>query len=198
MSTVSIAQKVVSDAQICQGDIYKDVHYSYINDDTDDSIEIVDYTFPTAIVISQACDVDFMSKILDSGSGKVNKFMPAILMCPIYDKDEARKMSHLDDAFRELNIEKEIDKTNPSLFNSREKDIIDKDWHYRFHSLTVQYKDGIVIENALIDFKHYFTVPASYLYRNRKNRLFHLESLFAEQITLKFSTYLSRVAIPEG
>ena len=99
MSTVSIAQKVVFEAQICQGDIYKDVHYSYINDDTDDSIEIVDYTFPTAIVISQACDVDFMSKILDSGSGKVNKFMPAILMCPIYDKDEARKMSHLDDAF---------------------------------------------------------------------------------------------------
>lgn len=53
-----------------------------------------------------------------------------------------------------------------------------------------------VIENAVIDFKHYFTVPMTYLIAHKKDRILHLDDLFAEQVTLKFSTYLARVAIP--
>lgn len=198
MSTISLAQKSKADNRICQGDIYKDVQYSYISEDNADSIEIIEYTFPLAIVISQACDVDFMSRILEARSGNVNKFMPSILMCPIYDRAEAKSMNHIDEAFSELDIKKENGEKTP-LFNSKEGEIIDKDWHYRFHALTVQdvSSEKLFIENALIDFKHYFTVPATYLYKNRENRLYHLESLFAEQITLKYSTYLSRVAIPD-
>ncbi len=196
MSTTSLAHKTSPADHICQGDIYKDVLYSYISEDNEESIEIVEYTFPLAIVISQACDVDYMSQILEIRSGNVNKFMPSILMCPIYDRDEAKNMNHLDAAFEELDITKE--KGDTTLFNRKEGEVIDKDWHYRFHALTVKdsTKKTVLLENALIDFKHYFTVPASYLYRNKANRLYHLDSLFAEQITLKFSTYLSRVAIP--
>jgi hypothetical protein len=196
MSTTSIAKKAIPNNQICQGDIYKDVKYSYISEDKDDSIEIVEYTFPLAIVISQACDVDFMSRIIETKSGKANKFMPSILMCPIYNREDAKKMSYLDAAFKELDIIKEGDEKTP-LFTSKEGEIIDRDWHYRFHALTViDEAKRILIENAIIDFKHYFTVPASYLYTNRANRLYHMESLFAEQVTLKYATYLSRVAIP--
>lgn len=196
MSTTSLAHKTSPADHICQGDIYKDVQYSYISEDNEDSIEIIEYTFPLAIVISQACDVDYMSQILEIRSGNVNKFMPSILMCPIYDRDEAKNMNHLDAAFEELDIVKE--KCDATLFNRKEGEVIDKDWHYRFHALTVKdsTKKIVLLENALIDFKHYFTVPASYLYSNKVNRLYHLDSLFAEQITLKFSTYLSRVAIP--
>lgn len=197
MSTVSFARKTNADNRICQGDIYKDVQYSYISEDNEDSIEIIEYTFPLAIVISQACDVDFMSRILEARSGSVNKFMPSILMCPIYDRTEAKSMNHINEAFAELDLKKETEDKSP-LFNSREGEIIDKDWHYRFHALTVKEVSSkkLLIENALIDFKHYFTVPATYLFKHRENRLYHLESLFAEQITLKYSTYLSRVAIP--
>ena len=49
---------------------------------------------------------------------------------------------------------------------------------------------------AVIDFKHYFTVPMTYLIAHKKDRILHLDDLFAEQVTLKFSTYLARVAIP--
>lgn len=195
MSTTSLANTIQANTPICQGDVYKDVKYSYISNENNDTVEVVEYTFPMAIVISQACDVGFMSEMIDLKSGKVNKFMPSILMCPIYDKEEAKNMSHIDDAFSELHINKENDKT--TLFNSKEFDIIEKDWHYRFHSLRVQdsHKNPI-IENVIIDFKHYFTVPATYLYNNRDKRVCHLDGLFAEQITLKFATYLSRVAIP--
>ncbi len=56
--------------------------------------------------------------------------------------------------------------------------------------------ENVVLNDSIIDFKHYFSVPASYLVENRQNRVFRVDDLFAEQITLKFATYLSRVAIP--
>ncbi len=197
MATISKGIIVEPSVQICQGDIFKDVKYTYISADYDDSVEVIEYTFPMAIIISQACDVDFMSKIIEAKSGKVNKFMPSILMCPIYDKDEAKNMTHIDDAFNELSIEK-VKGNNDYLYTTKELEVVNNDWHYRFHALKVvrSDKDNILLENAIIDFKHYFTVPATYLYTNRINRYCHLEGLFAEQITLKFATYLSRVAIP--
>ena len=36
----------------------------------------------------------------------------------------------------------------------------------------------------------------TYLIAHKKDRILHLDDLFAEQVTLKFSTYLARVAIP--
>ena len=85
--------------------------------------------------------------------------------------------------------------TQPIYFKDDLK-TADKDWHYRFHSLTIETGAEKVLENAIVDFKHYFTVPISYLISHKKDRLLRLDDLFAEQITLKFSTYLARVAIP--
>ena len=85
--------------------------------------------------------------------------------------------------------------TQPIYFKDDLK-TADKDWHYRFHSLTIETGAEKVLENAIVDFKHYFIVPISYLISHKKDRLLRLDDLFAEQITLKFSTYLARVAIP--
>lgn len=194
MATTSIALKVGLDDHICQGDVFSNVQYIYLDSEDNESVDLVEYTFPLAIIISQACDVDAMSKMIKDSSGKGTKFMPSLLMCPIYDKDEAKNLSHLGTALKELSIEGAKD---DHLFNSKENIVIDQDWHYRFHALTVADKNGnTILDNAVIDFKHYFTVPPTYLFNNRKNRLFHLDSLFAEQITLKYATFLSRVAIP--
>lgn len=144
----------------------------------------------------EACDVIAMSDMVSNRSGKTTKFMPSILMCPIYDADIAKKMSHLDMAFKELDLIR-MDDQKETLFNGEEFKVAKKDWHYRFHPLEVVIDGKNVMEKALIDFKHYFTVPATYLMEHRKERLFHLDDLFAEQITLKFATFLSRVAIPD-
>lgn len=196
MATTSIAIRPNIDSHICQGDVFIDVRYNYLDTEDNESADVVEYTFPMAIVISQACDVDSISKMLMDTSGKVNKFMPSILMCPIYDKEEAKSLSHLDSAFEELSIRK-IRAKDEQLFNAKEYNVVEQDWHYRFHALSVADKKGnVILDNAVIDFKHYFTVPPKYLFNNRKQRIFHIDSLFAEQITLKFATYLSRVAIP--
>lgn len=121
--------------------------------------------------------------------------MPSILMCPIYNANEAKNTNHLNEAFEKLEITKQDGKED-RLFKSEEYKLAKNDWHYRYHALTVSISGKQVLENAVLDFKHYFTVPASYLMKNRKDRLFHLDDLFAEQITLKFATFLARVAIP--
>lgn len=83
MSTTSKAFKSQPTDKICQGDIFQNVRYSYIDSEDDESVNIVEFEFPMAIIISQACDVIAMEEVVNSKSGKPAKFMPAILMCPI-------------------------------------------------------------------------------------------------------------------
>lgn len=196
MVTVSKALLISEEDNICQGDVFQNVKYAYIDSEDNEGVEVVEFIFPMAIIVSQACDVISMSEMVTNRNGKATKFMPSILMCPIYDVEFAKKSSHLDTAFSELRISR-LDGNSDTLFNSADLKIAQKNWHYRFHPLTVEVKNKSVLTNALIDFKHYFTVSASYLVNNRYNRLFHLDDIYAEQITLKFSTYLSRVAIPD-
>ncbi len=114
-------------------------------------------------------------------------------MCPIYDKNIAKGGWHLKQAFEELKINKIGN--DDTIFFSDDNKVMMRDWHYRFHYLTVFNNKEKLLDDAIIDFKHYFTVPTSYLMKNRDNRLFRLDDVYAEQITLKFSNYLSRVAI---
>ena len=192
MSTTSKAFKSQLTDQICQGDIFQNVRYNYIDSEDDEGVNVIEFEFPMAIIIRQACDVIAMEDIVNNKSGKPAKFMPSILMCPIYDKSASKSGDHIKEAFSllSLNIVEE-----PIYFKDDLK-TADKDWHYRFHSLTIETGAEKVLENAIVDFKHYFTVPISYLISHKKDRLLHLDDLFAEQITLKFSTYLARVAIP--
>ena len=192
MSTTSKAFKSQITDQICQGDIFQNVRYSYIDSEDDEGVNIVEFEFPMAIIISQACDVIAMEEVVNNKSGKPAKFMPSILMCPIYDKSASKTGNHIKDAFSQLSLKFVED----YICFKDDLKIAEKDWHYRFHSLTIETETEKVLENAIIDFKHYFTVPISYLIFHKKDRLLHLDDLFAEQITLKFSTYLARVAIP--
>ena len=99
---------------------------------------------------------------------------------------------HIKDAFSQLLLNFESENT----YQGDDYKVAKRDWHYRIHALTVNVDEKDVIENAVIDFKHYFTVPITYLITHKNDRILHLDDLFAEQITLKFSTYLARVAIP--
>lgn len=196
MSTISIAQQIELNTPISQGDIFKNIKYNYISGEDNEYVNIIEYQFPLAVIISQACDVIAMENLVKNKKGKPTKFMPSILMCPIYDNSLAKKGDHIKDIFDELSLNFEQENT----YQTDDYKVAKKDWHYRIHALTVainkENQRENIIEDAIIDFKHYFTVPITYLINNKENRIFHLDNLFAEQITLKFSMYLSRVAIP--
>lgn len=192
MATKSKAYRSELTDQICQGDIFCNVKYNYIDSEDNEGVNVVEYEFPLAIIISQACDVIAMESLVQSKSGKPAKFMPSILMCPIYEQNAAKSGQHVRDAFDQLSL----NFVSENAFKGDDYKVAERDWHYRIHALTVEVGENTVIENAVIDFKHYFTVPMTYLVAHKNNRLLHLDDLFAEQITLKFATYLTRVAIP--
>lgn len=192
MSTKSKAVKCTPDSPICQGDVFKNVKYSFIDSEDDTGVNIVEFEFPLAIIISQACDVIAMDDLIRQKSGKPAKFMPSILLCPIYEKGTAKKGTHIEEFFSVNSI----NLISENVYKSDDYEIAKRDWHYRYHALSIELDESSLIENAIIDFKHYFTVPMSYLASHKEDRLFRLDDLFAEQITLKFATYLSRVAIP--
>ena len=192
MATISKAYRSQLTDQICQGDIFQNVKYSYIDSEDDEGVNIIEYEFPLALIISQACDVIAMEEIMSQKGGKPAKFMPSILMCPIYTHDTAKSGQHIKDAFDQLSLKFETENT----YQGDDYKVAKRDWHYRIHALTVESDGKTVIENAVVDFKHYFTVPISYLIAHKCDRVLRLDDLFAEQITLKFSTYLARVAIP--
>ena len=196
MSTLSKATIPNLEDTICQGDIFKNVKYNYIESESNETVDIIEYEFPLAVVISQACDVVAMDDIITDRKGKPTKFMPSVLLCPIYDADTARKGDHISDLFANLSLTCE----NEHIINSAEWNFVKKDWHYRFHALNVVNSENdrnTFIKDSVIDFKHYFSVPMSFLVSHKADRLYHLDDLFAEQLTLKFATFLSRVAIPD-
>ena len=191
MATVcKTIQANVSDS-ILQGDIFKNVSYIYKTSESSEYIDITEFEFPYIIVLSQACDISAMSKMLDEG-GKTLKFMPSVLVAPIYDKETLKT----GDALSEIINAVDFSMTKENLFSSKEFDIIKNDDHSRFHVLNLENKDLIEFGSPIIDFKHYFTVSPEYLHSIRDRRVCHLEQLFCEQITLRFANHLSRVAIP--
>lgn len=192
MATISKALYVTDNDAICQGDVFQNVKYNYIETEDDDSVSVVEFEFPYAVIISQACDVIAMDEMFCGKSGKPTKFMPSILMCPIYDKTMAKSGEHIEDAFKTLSISM----IKETVIQKDDDKVAQRDWHYRFHALSIHIGDKTMLDKAVLDFKHYFTLPMSYLVRHKADRVCRLDDLFAEQLTLKFSTYLSRVAIP--
>ena len=104
MSTISKATIIENTMPIMQGDIYKNVKYSYIDSEDDSGVNVIEFEFPLAVIISQSCDAISMEQIINEHRGKPTKFMPSILLCPIYDKTIAKKGEHLFDAFSKMDL----------------------------------------------------------------------------------------------
>ena len=48
----------------------------------------------------------------------------------------------------------------------------------------------------IVDFKHFFTVNRDFLYNQLHKRLYSLDGLFRESLSLRFCNYVSRIGLP--
>ena len=197
MGTLSAYSIVAEDDIILQGDIFKNITYIYKTEENENYVDVTELTFPYGIIVSQACDVKAMNELTISNDINITKFMPSILIVPIYDKDVYKTGAFVDNVYDNIYTSMK----RGVMYTSDEFKIINNDYHYRFHYLKLkkEEKENNIIfpEEAIIDFKHYFSLCPEYLMNIRKNRICRLEPLYSEQITLRFTTYLSRVAIPD-
>jgi hypothetical protein len=66
----------------------------------------------------------------------------------------------------------------------------------RYHYL--EFPNNVPIVSSVIDFKHYFTVNVEYLKKHKKdNFICQIGPLYREDVSQRFSSYLSRIGLPE-
>ncbi len=188
---VKISKLTESDL-VCQGDVFQSVKYYFSIKEDNDGVDIIELTFPFVVVLSQACDTYFMSDLVNKSTSSQpssnKKFMYSYLVAPIYNL-ESLKSGDFFVSDLPINMRKE------PQFNSKEKEIAASDMHYRYYL----FKSSSIYDNneAVIDFKHYFTLNAIDLMAQRVNRVGNFDREHTLKIVNKFAAFLTRVGITD-
>ena len=183
MEVESIYTKI-SDGKIHQGDIIEDVEVTtaVIKDGKPITTQI---TYPYAVIMTQECDLeqDYSNR---NNEEKVDedKYLQSILLCPVYIAEMLKEGKHL----AELEI-------NRMYRNSAMWSIITRNNEKRFHYLKSCEKSSMVA--LAIDFKEYFTLMRDEVYDlHSKQYKISLDKIFRENLSHRFTHYLSRIGLP--
>lgn len=176
------------DRRICQGDIFEEFTYQFTKI-FDQAGEIITITLPYAIVLTQDCDLEWdYEKRASNPERKTDtnddKVLQSILICPAYISEQFREGNHL----KALDLT--MKKWNSDLWRP-----IRNNQNERFHYLEEDIDNKM--PNLVVDFKHYYTVPADDIYSivDTKYKI-SIASLFREDISRRFANYLSRIGLP--
>ena len=181
-----------SSGEINQCDIYRDIEFiEYVKEDGD-SIEVSKIVFPLAIVLTQACDLqqdhNARKKIEVENKGNQDKFLISVIVAPIYNFEEFRMGTHLDQLGLMMDPKGRRDRSTCSNIIKNEN----KRYHY------LSFAEDVEIVESVVDFKHYFTVTVNYLNAIREEKyVCSIDSLYRELLLQRFSNFLSRIGLPE-
>ncbi|MEA1883500.1 MAG: hypothetical protein U9N62_03145 [Thermotogota bacterium] len=173
-----------------QGDIYRNVVAPFsavpVNGESDAELEITEIEYPYAVVLSQECDLeqDFTNRKMTQD--KQDKFLPAILFAPAYLAQQLKEGIHLEKVG--LKMER---------INSANWKISKQNRNLRYHFLKKDLNFGV--PDLAIDFKHYFTISRDvfcHIILNDQHYVASLGFLFREDLSNRFSHYLSRIGLP--
>ncbi|MBQ2655159.1 MAG: hypothetical protein IJF95_00835 [Erysipelotrichaceae bacterium] len=181
-----------SSGEINQCDIYRDIEFIEYAKEDGDSIEVSKIVFPLAIVLTQACDLqqDYNARKKNEVENKGNqdKFLISVIVAPIYNFEEFRMGTHLDQLGLMMDPKGRRDKSTCSNIMKNEN----KRYHY------LNFAEDVEIVESVVDFKHYFTVTVNYLNAIRKEKyVCSIDSLYRELLLQRFSNFLSRIGLPE-
>ena len=174
-----------SEKRICQGDIYRDITYFLWTDIKKDYIETVEIIVPYLIILTQECDLeqDFKNHINEELNDH-DKYLQSILVSPAYLAEKLRHGIHLEEIGLKM-----------QTFNSKIWPNVKNNQNPRYHYLSAEEK--IKIPELVIDFKHYYTISRDFFYQNfQKHYIGTLDQLFRENLSQRFSYYLSRIGLP--
>ena len=184
---------VNKDEHVKQGDIFKNVKYIFDFKQTEDSIEIVELTFPYVLIVSQSCDMLHASRLISNEIHSEAKLMFSVLAVPMYERETIISGEHL----RELCDDKIIDfKINSPFITEEDKKVIKDGFHYRFHE--IYFSDDWKIPDSIIDLKGFFTLNLTTINQIKEQRIGRLNDWSSQQIVNKMSAFLSRVGLPDG
>lgn len=178
--------KKIANSRICQGDIIRDAEYIENIVEKDGKLEIKKIIYPLIIVLTQDCDLEQDYKYRIKKKEMRSQLLVSVLVAPLYNADHVFQGEHLS----ELGIKAE--KINKKRTQG---EYLMKNEIPRFHYLN--FPSEIPIVQSIIDFKHYFSLNVEYLRElKRNNFVCSVNKLFREDISQRFSSYLSRIGLP--
>ena len=181
--------KLQKRARISQGDIYKDVEFIEYAIEKEGMIEISKIVFPFVVVLTQDCDLnqDYTVRWSRNDVSNHDKKLISVIVVPLYNVEQVYSGEHLSElemTMAEIKKGKTPGKTLRQNQTPR--------YHY------IEFPDNIPIVSSVIDFKHYFTVNVEYLKKHKKeNFICQIGQLYREDVSQRFSSYLSRIGLPE-
>ena len=174
--------------RLSQGDILRDVeHVEYVHE-KEGVVEVARIVFPFAVVLTQDCDLAqdprFQDGARGEGAAPDDKWLLSVLLAPMYNASHVFAGDHLSDL-----------KMTMQRIPSDPKRKLKRNETPRYHYL--EFSDETPIPPVVIDFKHYFSANAEYLRELSGSKLLcRIPFLFREDLSQRFASYLSRIALP--
>jgi len=139
-----------------------------------------------SVIMTQPCDISSHYKTVKSD--KISRqILTQILFCPAFEASHIFEGTHLQNTYDHLlpKIDEQVKKSITSRQNSR------------YYYLPSQGQ----IPSLVVDFKHYFTLPISYIisfHSNFNDACFNiLEDIVFAQLSDYFAHYLQRIGLPD-
>lgn len=177
--------------RVSQGDVIEWIEFIEYAIENEGNIEISKIKFPLVIVLTQDCDLSQDHMFRNSAPPKQtqDKQLMSILVAPIYNIEHFYEGNHLNEVGLTMEpFEKRPDRTKNGLLLNNEIP--------RYHYL--KFRGTAPIVESVIDFKHYFSVNVLYIEKMKKsNFIGKVSELYREDISQRFSSFLSRIGLPD-
>jgi hypothetical protein len=174
------------DSRISQGDIFENIEYIDYALEKEGDIEIAKIIFPYVCVLTQDCDLAQDYNLRQEQKDNQDKILISVLVAPMYNYKFVLDGTHLD--LLDLKMQKFNGGSKTAINNLVENN------NPRYHYLNFSSD----FPELLIDFKHYFTLNRTYLESVKdSNRRFKLKELYRENVSQRFSSFLSRIGLPD-
>jgi len=161
------------DQRIHQGDILKDITYTERVYVEEGKVKEDRRILPYVVVLTQDCDLEWDYNNHNSSLDNHDKYLQSILLCLGYIANSLREGVHLGE------IGLRMQRLN-----------------YRYHFL--EGNKELSIPDLVFDFKHYYAILRDILYENvEEHYMATLNTLFRENLSHRFTHYLSRIGLPE-
>lgn len=175
--------------RLAQGDIIRDVEYIESVTERSGQLEIAKIIFPLVVVLTQDCDLaqDYKFRWSRKPTATKDKVLLSVLVAPLYNAEHVYSGEQLSDLGMQMG---QISRSKSPGNNLRNN--VTPRYHY------LDFATSVPVVPSVVDFKHYFSVNAAYLKSVKtRNYVCRLSSLYREDIAQRFSSFLSRIALPD-
>lgn len=181
--------RITKKPQISQGDIYENVEFIEYAIEEAGVVDISKIVFPFVVVLTQDCDLkwDYTVRWGKKDGSNHDKKIISVIVAPLYNAKHVYEGKHLSELGMTMAPIPERRTPGETLRQNKTP---------RYHYL--EFPANVLIPPSVIDFKHYFTVNVEYLKKHKKaNFICQIAPLHREDLSQRFSSFLSRIGLPE-